>query len=103
MDPLPSCSGPGDRLVGIRERVRVDELRSSIMSDNPSFVLKKIDDVAFEERPVPEIDPHEVLIAVKKTGMISVLGSGKVFMVIRYLRIGCPLSCPRPHWRFRRQ
>jgi len=39
------------------------------MSDNPSFVLKKIEEVDFEERPIPEIGPHEVLVAVKKTGI----------------------------------
>jgi D-xylulose reductase len=51
----------------VRIRLYVDT-----MSDNPSFVLKKIDDVAFEERPIPKIDSHEVLVAVKKTGRLSV-------------------------------
>jgi len=41
------------------------------MTDNPSFVFKKVNDVAIEERPIPKIDPHEVLVAVKKTGMVS--------------------------------
>ncbi|CAN6605319.1 sorbitol dehydrogenase 1 [Trichomonascus vanleenenianus] len=37
---------------------------------NPSFVLKKELEVAFEDRPVPEIkDPHDVKINVKKTGI----------------------------------
>ncbi|OJT04132.1 hypothetical protein TRAPUB_5177 [Trametes pubescens] len=39
------------------------------MSNNPSFVLRKIEDVAYEERPVAEIKDDEVLIAVKKTGI----------------------------------
>ncbi|ANB13992.1 L-iditol 2-dehydrogenase SOR1 [Sugiyamaella lignohabitans] len=37
---------------------------------NPSFVLQKVNEVSFEDRPVPEIkDPHYVKIAVKKTGI----------------------------------
>ncbi|KAJ8519396.1 hypothetical protein ONZ45_g3660 [Pleurotus djamor] len=38
------------------------------MSDNPSFVLKAIEDVVYEERPIPEIGADEVLVEVKKTG-----------------------------------
>ncbi|KAH7109884.1 D-xylulose reductase A [Dendryphion nanum] len=37
---------------------------------NPSFVLKSIDKVAFEDRPVPEVkDPHSVLLQVNYTGI----------------------------------
>ncbi|VEU19400.1 DEKNAAC100158 [Brettanomyces naardenensis] len=40
------------------------------MSDNPSLVLRKIKDVAFEDRPVPVVeDPHYVKIAIKATGI----------------------------------
>ncbi|KAI0347232.1 xylitol dehydrogenase [Trametopsis cervina] len=39
------------------------------MSNNPSFVLRGIEDVVFEERPIPEIFDNEVLVAVKKTGI----------------------------------
>ncbi|KAG1892353.1 chaperonin 10-like protein [Suillus subluteus] len=40
------------------------------MSDNPSFVLKGILDVEIQQKPVPEsIDPNEVLVQVKKTGI----------------------------------
>ncbi|KAI0719616.1 chaperonin 10-like protein [Cerioporus squamosus] len=39
------------------------------MSNNPSFVLRKVQDVVFEDRPIPEIKDDEVLVAVKKTGM----------------------------------
>ncbi|EAU84880.1 xylitol dehydrogenase [Coprinopsis cinerea okayama7 len=39
------------------------------MSDNPSFVLKGINDVVFEQRPIPEVTGDEVLVAVKKTGI----------------------------------
>jgi D-xylulose reductase len=39
------------------------------MSDNPSFVLKAIDHVVFEERPVPDLGPNDVLVEVKKTGI----------------------------------
>lgn len=39
------------------------------MSDNPSFVLRGIEDVVYEERPVPEIFDDEVLVEVKKTGI----------------------------------
>ncbi|QPG74254.1 hypothetical protein FOA43_001579 [Brettanomyces nanus] len=37
---------------------------------NPSVVLRKIHDIGFENRPVPEIkDPHFVKIAIKCTGI----------------------------------
>ncbi|TBU45035.1 xylitol dehydrogenase [Dichomitus squalens] len=48
------------------------------MSNNPSFVLKKVDDVVFEEKPIPDIKDDEVLIAVKKTG---ICGSDVHFLV----------------------
>ncbi|KDR83630.1 hypothetical protein GALMADRAFT_235925 [Galerina marginata CBS 339.88] len=38
-------------------------------TDNPSFVLRGIDDVVYEQRPIPEIKGDEVLVAVKKTGI----------------------------------
>ncbi|KAG8932603.1 hypothetical protein FRC01_013098, partial [Tulasnella sp. 417] len=36
---------------------------------NKSFVLRGIDDTVYEERPVPELGPHDVLVEVKKTGI----------------------------------
>ncbi|KIY49304.1 xylitol dehydrogenase [Fistulina hepatica ATCC 64428] len=40
------------------------------MTDNPSFVLKSIENTAFENRDVPsDIGPDEVLVEVKKTGV----------------------------------
>ncbi|KAH7069714.1 D-xylulose reductase A [Paraphoma chrysanthemicola] len=37
---------------------------------NPSFVLKSVDEVAFEDRPVPKIeDQHSVLLQVNYTGI----------------------------------
>ncbi|ODQ64544.1 GroES-like protein [Nadsonia fulvescens var. elongata DSM 6958] len=40
------------------------------MSDNPSFVLVKKNEVRFEERPIPSLsDEHDVKIAIKKTGI----------------------------------
>jgi len=39
------------------------------MSDNPSFVLRAIEEVAYEQRPIPEISPDEVLVEVRKTGI----------------------------------
>lgn len=42
------------------------------MPTNPSFVLKKINEVAYEDRPIPDLkgkDPHYVKINVKKTGI----------------------------------
>ncbi|KAI0750744.1 xylitol dehydrogenase [Daedaleopsis nitida] len=39
------------------------------MSNNPSFVLRKVEDVVYEERPIPDIKDDEVLVAVKKTGI----------------------------------
>ncbi|KAG1768115.1 hypothetical protein EDD22DRAFT_872982 [Suillus occidentalis] len=48
------------------------------MSDNPSFVLKGILDVEIQQKPIPEIDPNEVLVEVKKTG---ICGSDVHFLV----------------------
>ncbi|KAI0081715.1 xylitol dehydrogenase [Panus rudis PR-1116 ss-1] len=39
------------------------------MSDNPSFVLESINNVKFEDRPIPDVKDDEVLVAVKKTGI----------------------------------
>ncbi|KAF7332001.1 Xylitol dehydrogenase [Mycena kentingensis (nom. inval.)] len=39
------------------------------MSSNPSFVLQAIEKVQFEERPIPQISPHHVLVSIKKTGI----------------------------------
>ncbi|KZW04061.1 putative xylitol dehydrogenase [Exidia glandulosa HHB12029] len=36
---------------------------------NKSFVLRAVEDVVYEERPVPELGPDEVLVEVKKTGI----------------------------------
>ena len=41
------------------------------MSDNPSFVLAKTETTLFEERPIPDIAPDEVLVEVKKTGEMN--------------------------------
>jgi len=39
-------------------------------SKNPSFVLKSVKDLIFEERPVPRIqNPTDVLIRVNVTGI----------------------------------
>ncbi|RDB22816.1 putative D-xylulose reductase A [Hypsizygus marmoreus] len=39
------------------------------MSDNPSFILRAIEDVVYEQRPIPEISGSDVLVEVKKTGI----------------------------------
>ncbi|CAA7259867.1 unnamed protein product [Cyclocybe aegerita] len=44
-------------------------IHSSHMSDNPSFVLRGVEDVVYEQRPIPEVSGDEVLVAVKKTGI----------------------------------
>ena len=38
-------------------------------TDNPSFVLRGIHDTVYEDRPIPELGPKDVLIEVKKTGI----------------------------------
>ncbi|KAJ7180212.1 xylitol dehydrogenase [Mycena crocata] len=48
------------------------------MTDNPSFVLKAIEDVVYEQRPIPEISGDQVLVQVKKTG---ICGSDVHFLV----------------------
>jgi len=40
-----------------------------LMSDNPSFVLRGVEDVIYEQRPIPEISDNELLVEVKKTGI----------------------------------
>ncbi|KAH7106366.1 xylitol dehydrogenase [Auriculariales sp. MPI-PUGE-AT-0066] len=44
-------------------------MATSEYKPNPSFVLRAIEDVVYEERAVPELGPNEVLIEVKKTGI----------------------------------
>lgn len=44
-------------------------MANATYADNKSFVLRGIEDVVFEERPVPEIGPQDVLVEVKKTGI----------------------------------
>ncbi|KAI5119183.1 hypothetical protein M0805_000637 [Coniferiporia weirii] len=39
------------------------------MSDNISFLLNSVLDTSFQQRPVPELSPDEVLVEVKKTGI----------------------------------
>ncbi|KAL7419078.1 hypothetical protein Q5752_005914 [Cryptotrichosporon argae] len=44
-------------------------MSTEIRSDNPCFVLHGVHDARFEERPVPELEGDEVLVAVQKTGI----------------------------------
>lgn len=40
------------------------------MSNNPSIVLKKVNEIVIEDRPIPHItDPHFVKVAIRKTGI----------------------------------
>ncbi|TFY83943.1 hypothetical protein EWM64_g74 [Hericium alpestre] len=39
------------------------------MSDNPSFVLQGVENVSYEQRPIPQIGDDDVLVEVKKTGI----------------------------------
>ncbi|KAH8118340.1 xylitol dehydrogenase [Phellopilus nigrolimitatus] len=54
------------------------------MSNNKSFVLRGINDVVFEERPVPELTADEVLVEVKKTGICG----SDVSLTVHYLVAG---------------
>jgi len=64
------------------------------MSDNPSFVLRAVEDVAVEQRPIPEISGDEVLVAVKKTGIcgsdVHYLTHGRIgdFIVTKPMVLG---------------
>jgi D-xylulose reductase len=64
------------------------------MSDNPSFVLRGIDDVIYEQRPIPDILPGEILIEVKKTGIcgsdVHYLAAGRIgdFVVEKPMVLG---------------
>ncbi|KAF5390583.1 hypothetical protein D9757_002699 [Collybiopsis confluens] len=64
------------------------------MSDNPSFVLKAIEEVSYEERPIPDISETEVLVAVKKTGIcgsdVHYLAHGRIgdFVVKKPMVLG---------------
>ncbi|KAF2456883.1 putative xylitol dehydrogenase [Lineolata rhizophorae] len=42
---------------------------AEVKGANPSFMLLEPHKVAFEDRPVPEIGPHDVLVKVKYTGI----------------------------------
>ncbi|KAI0036643.1 xylitol dehydrogenase [Vararia minispora EC-137] len=39
------------------------------MTANPSFVLRAAEKVVFEERPIPQVGDHDVLVEIKKTGI----------------------------------
>ncbi|KAG6854835.1 hypothetical protein C0991_012025 [Blastosporella zonata] len=66
------------------------------MSDNPSFVLRAVENVAYEQRPIPQVTGDQVLVEVKKTGICGsdVLGhesSGIVSKVgpdVKHLKVG---------------
>ncbi|CAE6488916.1 unnamed protein product [Rhizoctonia solani] len=42
---------------------------SDSYQNNTSFVLKAVENVVYEDRPVPELQENEVLVEVKKTGI----------------------------------
>ncbi|EJU06497.1 GroES-like protein [Dacryopinax primogenitus] len=42
---------------------------TEILGNNKSFVLRGVNDVVFEEKPIPILAPDEVLIQIKKTGI----------------------------------
>ncbi|QRV72947.1 alcohol dehydrogenase [Ceratobasidium sp. AG-Ba] len=44
-------------------------MSSTTYQTNTSFVLRKVEDVVYEDRPVPELGDHDVLVEVKKTGI----------------------------------
>jgi len=48
------------------------------MTDNPSFVLRGIENLSYEHRPIREVGDDEVLVAVQKTG---ICGSDVHYMV----------------------
>ncbi|KAF9534207.1 xylitol dehydrogenase [Crepidotus variabilis] len=64
------------------------------MPSNPSFVLRGIDDVVYEERAIPELGDHEVLVTVKKTGIcgsdVHYLAHGRIghFIVEKPMVLG---------------
>lgn len=46
------------------------EILTSVESQNLSFVLEGVNQVKFEDRPIPELkDPHDVLLNVRYTGI----------------------------------
>ncbi|KAF9057669.1 xylitol dehydrogenase [Panaeolus papilionaceus] len=38
-------------------------------NDNPSFILRGVNDLTFEDRPIPQLADNDVLVTVKKTGI----------------------------------
>ncbi|ODN79716.1 chlorophyll synthesis pathway protein BchC [Cryptococcus amylolentus CBS 6039] len=44
-------------------------MSGQLKTDNPSFVLHGVEDVKYENRPVPDISGDQVLIQIKKTGI----------------------------------
>ncbi|SGY35147.1 BQ5605_C002g01731 [Microbotryum silenes-dioicae] len=67
----------------------------SIPTTNPSYVLRGIEDTAFEDRDIPtECGPHDVIVAPKKTGLcgsdVHYLSHGKcgAFVVEKPMVLG---------------
>ncbi|KAI8975353.1 chaperonin 10-like protein [Mycotypha africana] len=42
---------------------------ASFPKNNPSFVLQKIDEITFEERPIPVAGPGQVVVNIRATGI----------------------------------
>lgn len=93
-------------------------LAFQLAMDNPSFVLKGIENVVYEQRPIPDsrfhlfpahgpscrsVADNETLVEVKKTGICGsdVRVSPSVLLML-YLSKG-PLSGARTHRRFHRK
>ncbi|WWD17531.1 chlorophyll synthesis pathway protein BchC [Kwoniella shandongensis] len=55
---------------------------AELKSDNPSFVLHGVENVKFEDRPIPEIHSDQVLVQISKTGIcgsdVHYLQHGKI-------------------------
>lgn len=84
------------------------------MADNPSFVLRGIDDVVYEQRPIPErtslyaehhpsdvegqanpAGPDDVVVEVKKTGELSatLLPRESQRLIFYYDQVSAVLTC----------
>ncbi|KAL7411916.1 chaperonin 10-like protein [Mrakia frigida] len=59
VDAIHNLGGGSKQEVGVEQPLR----------DNPSFVLRGIHDTYYEDRAIPAVGPHDVLIEISKTGI----------------------------------
>jgi hypothetical protein len=74
--------------IETQKRIDLSNMAASEKQQNPSFVLRAIKDVVFEDRPKPQLrDQHDVLVHVAQTGICGSDVSKASLIVFADIRI----------------